>query len=79
MRKHLDTCATNEDSNQHAHPRSLIKVFNVHTKNLLFLSIKMRPGKILISLINLIFVRRTCPWEGGGGVGWIRFLTLRLI
>ena len=42
VRKYLLTCAPNEDSNQPAHPRSLIRVFVVHKKILWILGYPKR-------------------------------------
>ena len=42
---YLLTCASNKDSNQIAHPRSLIRVFVVRMKKLCFLTIKNAPNE----------------------------------
>ena len=44
--------APNDDSNQTAHPRSLILVFVVHMKKLCILVIQVHPWKILITLYD---------------------------
>ena len=50
---YLQTCAPNEDSNQTAHPRSLIRVFVIRMKKLCILGYpKMRPVKILTKMPN---------------------------
>ena len=67
-KSYLLTCAPNEDSNQPAHPRSLISLRCPDEETLHPLLSKIRPVKISRSLIR-IFAGRTCPE--------VRFLTLQ--
>ena len=49
-KSYLLLCAPNEDSDQPAHPRSLISVFVVHMRNPAALAFQNALGKILIRL-----------------------------
>ena len=74
---YLLTYAPNEDSNQPAHPRSLIRIFAVHKKKLHHWVSKILPVKSLIRLLESC--TQADPNLRDAHVGWLIFCDVSLV